>query len=419
MKYIAMGLLCVLGFVWGVGAHRNKLFPYHQLRGAALALNLISRDRVEIAPRSSQSARERLETLGYLQSSPIEEDNAEGGVVIDDTERSFAGLNFYKEIGSPSAHLINNEGVEFFSWQYPDGNWVHAELEPERGALIGISKDDAIFRLSAESQVEWKTRVRGHHDLDIRADGSIWALTRKDSRWPERYGDQPIVEDFVTVLSPDGEILQEISLLDSVKRSPYEYLLPALDPSTEREQAYDVLHVNHVEVFDGSQVSQSELFRDGNLLISLRTLNAIAILAKDSFDIQWLWGPTNLSVQHHPQLLENGNILIFDNGFEESRVVEITVPGGKIVWEYSSGPDFFSNWGGSVQRLPNGNTLITSSRSGIAFEVTPAKRIVWKFVNPRTEEGEPTVPEGKKSRWNIWRMTRYPKSALSFLSGGA
>ena len=37
---------------------------------------------------------------------------------------------------------------------------------------------------------------------------------------------------------------------------------------------------------------------------------------------------------------------------------------------------------GGVQRLANGNTLITESMGGRAFEVTRDGKIVWEFVSP-------------------------------------
>ena len=107
---------------------------------------------------------------------------------------------------------------------------------------------------------------------------------------------------------------------------------------------------------------------------------------------------------------------MFDNGLEQSRVIEISVPEGVIVWEYSAGSDFHSSWGGSVQRLPGGNTLITDSQHGEAFEVTPGGRTVWRFVNPRSNDGSvrgESIPWS--GRWNIWRMTRYRREHLPFL----
>ncbi len=35
-----------------------------------------------------------------------------------------------------------------------------------------------------------------------------------------------------------------------------------------------------------------------------------------------------------------------------------------------------------MQKLPNGNVLVTSTHHGHLFEVTPDKRIVWDYVSP-------------------------------------
>ena len=42
----------------------------------------------------------------------------------------------------------------------------------------------------------------------------------------------------------------------------------------------------------------------------------------------------------------------------------------------------YSNFCGSAQRLPNGNTLICESRTGTFIEVTHDKQVVWKYVTP-------------------------------------
>jgi hypothetical protein len=90
--------------------------------------------------------------------------------------------------------------------------------------------------------------------------------------------------------------------------------------------------------------------------------------------------------QHDPQVLANGNLLLFDNrGLnEESSILELDLPTGDVVWSYRGDETnpFYSRACGTVQRLPNGNTLITESDRGRAFEVTPSGRIVWEFYNP-------------------------------------
>ncbi|MBW2000841.1 MAG: hypothetical protein JRJ29_23130, partial [Deltaproteobacteria bacterium] len=52
---------------------------------------------------------------------------------------------------------------------------------------------------------------------------------------------------------------------------------------------------------------------------------------------------------------------------------------------------FFSYRQGAVQRLPNGNTLITSTHGGHLIEVTKDKEVVWDYVSP--------IHKGKPKCW--------------------
>jgi len=90
-------------------------------------------------------------------------------------------------------------------------------------------------------------------------------------------------------------------------------------------------------------------------------------------------------------MLDNGNILVFDNGMHRkfaskdySRAVEINPSTGESVWEYKDEPvsDFYSSFISGCQRLPNGNTLICEGQTGRIFEVTTEGEIVWEFYNP-------------------------------------
>jgi hypothetical protein len=90
-----------------------------------------------------------------------------------------------------------------------------------------------------------------------------------------------------------------------------------------------------------------------------------------------------------------GNIMAFDNSDDDhqSKVVEIVPPRegtynyswtqgqsfapDQPFWMYSNGNTFYSNHLGGLQRLPNGNTLISESTSGYMFEVTQDGTIVW------------------------------------------
>jgi len=130
---------------------------------------------------------------------------------------------------------------------------------------------------------------------------------------------------------------------------------------------------------------------DGNILISIRLTDTICIVDKKTGDIIWRWGPGEIAHQHNPTMLENGNILLFDNGSHRkvtwgnfSRAVEMNPKTGEIVWEYRANPpgDLFTFVCGSAQRLPNGNTVMCETCMGRFLEVTPQKEIVWEYVNP-------------------------------------
>jgi len=75
-------------------------------------------------------------------------------------------------------------------------------------------------------------------------------------------------------------------------------------------------------------------------------------------------------------------------------------------WRFQA-DGFFSKTRGSVQRLANGNTLITESNSGYVFEVTPRHEVVWRFANP--EIGD----EGNRSA--MFRMSAHDRDATPFL----
>lgn len=82
-----------------------------------------------------------------------------------------------------------------------------------------------------------------------------------------------------------------------------------------------------------------------------------------------------------------GNIILIDNELDavelEQKIGASFVleenPQTKQIELYYVGKDFNIKFGGSAQRLPNGNTLIFSHRSGRVFEITSDKKVVWEF----------------------------------------
>ena len=113
------------------------------------------------------------------------------------------------------------------------------------------------------------------------------------------------------------------------------------------------------------------------------------------------------SLQHDPTLLENGNILVFDNGYDRlpapfpsfgSRAVEVNPKTNKVVWQFDAGEGpidkikFYAPIVGGAQRLSNGNTLITDGTRGHIFEVTNKGEVVWDIVSPYTTKQTGAFP---------------------------
>ena len=335
------------------------------------------------------------------------------GVLIHDEERAHQGLNFFTSRDLAAAFLMDMDGRMVHRWRRGGGNWQHAEVRPN-GDVIYIVKETQLVKVDRESNVLWNQKIRAHHDHFTAYDGNIYVLTNRLESIPALHPVHKILADYVTVVSDDGEILEEYPLIPMLRRSAIAGLLPQaqhLDLTAEGERPEDVeldyLHANHIEIFDGSV--PGALYRPGLALVSLRQINTVAILDLEQGEVLWFWGPSNLVRQHHPTLLPNGNILVFNNRDQRRRsaVIEIDPRTYDVVWRYSV-EGFFTALRGSNQRLPNGNTLITESDTGYAMEVTAEGETVWEFANLQIDE--------KQIRSAIWRMWRVDPSSLPFLA---
>jgi outer membrane protein assembly factor BamB len=166
--------------------------------------------------------------------------------------------------------------------------------------------------------------------------------------------------------------------------------------------------------------------RDGLVLMSLRTTSGVIGVKRDSGEVALHIPPNILAQQHAPVELDNGNILIFDNGNYRlgmstpySRVIEVDPLTLKIVWQYadSSKGAFFSAVMGNAQRLHNGNTHITEAATGRLFEVTPSGEVVWEYVVPQFAEYPDVAARNFKggAHNSIFKTHRYRPDQIPWL----
>ena len=197
---------------------------------------------------------------------------------------------------------------------------------------------------------------------------------------------------------------EELGLSAEAKQIIHDRSQPWLDdPQT-------IFHTNSIQSLPPNRFEATDdRFKTGNILVSQRNTNAVFIIDKATKKIVWTMNDKTVG-QHHASMIPEplqgaGNILIFNNngraGYPEkigmdSEVREINPLTLGVVWRYSAlignmpKHSFFSPFKSSVQRLPNGNTLICESIWGRIFEVTygtpddsnDPPKLIWEYINP-------------------------------------
>jgi hypothetical protein len=415
-------------------------------------------DRAGDQTRGARARPRALAALPYLATTPVaKQHRGKAGVTRWDRARAQPGLTaFILREGPRGFHVMDLKGRILKSWTGPRvKTWHHAIPTPD-GGLLAIAEEWALLRLDAQSRVLWTARGRYHHDVTVGPDGRIYTLGRNNALL-RRDGKQfPILDDTVAVLSPRGELLASYPVSPLFGRLVSQKTLgriashvqrldrqrapgsgSALPPVLDQGFPWDVFHTNTVEVLDREIPG---VCRRGDLLISIRMLDTIAIVDPRLTTVRWSWGPGELVRQHQPTLLPRGTILLFDNGSDErphSRVLEVDPRTRKIVWSYQAQPPtaFYSEHMSGAQLLANDNVLITEGATGRIFEITRAGEVVWEWFSPLlpAAEADPTghvvsvggkrtAGAGKRTpaaRWyrpTVYRATRYPRAHLGDLT---
>jgi len=427
-------LLFTLFLGWGLLKSKKKIVLFVGVAGFIGIIFLLAALNSITLMHTQQSSTEALKSLPYVKWVPAAEAQQKSGVTRYDREKSFEGINLYCLRNFSEAYLADMYGNILHTWsdkKSKKADWVHVEL-CRNGDLLAIVYMGMLTRLDWDSRIKWTKKMHFHHEITVAENGDIYALASKADIVFFFGLPVPILNDYVVILFPDGELKKEISLFSVLKEEiPFnkvyriyrtiihpKNLWYAIKPKAKRgldfsskalfdifftNTHFDILHNNTITLIDRNI---NGLCEKGDILISVREIDLIGIVNLKKEKLLWSWGPGNLSKQHHPTLLENGNILIFDNGCKSgySRLVELDPLIKEIVWEYKASPphQFYSEIGGGCRQLPNGNTLITEEYKGRVFEITRNGEIVWEFYSPLNPEIE---KDGIK-RAAIYRMKR-------------
>lgn len=345
-----------------------------------------------------------------IREIPEEETKDEGGFHGEltqlDKERSFDGFTIYPIVGDPKVLLLDHSGEVFHQWNLDADR---ARLLPNCNLLVvhgskwGARNEPwktlkfLVREYGWDGRVVWEYRPSGrpHHDIVRLENGNTLFPIRTvlapayhaQITDPRRSRIDRIRSDSILEVTPDKEIVWKWNAEDHLD------LNSCGKPACEDENPADWTHMNTTTILPENRwYDQGDIrFRPGNILAVLRNWWTALIIDRETGEIVWRYTGDyrgGISGGHDAYMIEKGlpgagNILLFDNGRKihhgESYILEIEPPSKKLEWVYDVGEEFFSNSAGSVQRLPNGNTLISEDLSGRVFEVTPQKKIVWEF----------------------------------------
>ena len=345
-----------------------------------------------------------------------------------------------------SGNLLRTDAFDVGQFGWPEGSGIHGCVNESTwdGEILwqaGLTTEEYVqhhdivvlpngnfltniwIRASNEEAVQ-----AGRNPEHVSARGELWydAIFEVNPRTHEVVWEwnsaNHLVQDFDPEADNYGVVADHPDLIDVNKFEPgpdgnagHDWLhANALDYNAERDQV--MISLNHLHEFwiiDHSTTTAEAASQSGG-----RYGKGGALLYR--------WGnPQNydrgsgedqqLFFQHNahwiPQGLSGaGNVLVFNNGHQQSRqwttVLEILLPvnedGSYTIpadagwepaspaWEYDPEPPerFFSWYISGVQRLPNGNTLINQGAGGRFREVTPDGEIVWEYRHS-AENGSP------------------------------
>jgi hypothetical protein len=418
---VAFGFLCVLV---GIASARIEFFPYPLVRDAWQGAQAARRVLLEAG--DEQWAGDT--TIRRFERS---------GVTRHDPARALDGYTLYTSWHAPEVVLIDMAGEVVRRWHLPFSE-VLAQSQSERasvpddevivrraqllpnGDLVAVYDRPnrtpygwGLARFDHEGRVRWSVIEHLHHDFAFGPDGRVYTLGH-EIRTEPRDGlapvQPPFFDEFLVILSPDGNVLDRISIFEAFAGSRYEQALFELADLANAKGDY--LHPNAVELVDERAAAQVPGWRAGQVLVSLLEMNGLALIDPEDREVVWfIHGAWHQ--QHDPDLLPNGNILLFDNQGDlaagmHSQILEIDPVTGSIVWRFAStdAESFYSKALGSQQMLDNGNILVTESLRGRIFEITRSGEVVWEYLNPVEMRGAHAYVVGAQ---------RLPAGTLPFL----
>ncbi|MDZ5696214.1 arylsulfotransferase family protein [Chelativorans sp. M5D2P16] len=295
-----------------------------------------------------------------------------------------AGLSENQDESFHVVRLFDGTGQEVHRWpiryelldteKKPQNVMLHGMEVFEDGSLaVTFDAGNAITRVDACGEPMWTRNGAFHHSIARDGEGRILTWQDETVVWlDERSGKAVRTLAIEGMIAAGGRAQQ--ATFNIRTRTP---------ENAKEEVRYlaDPFHPNDAEPLRAEMADAFPMFEAGDVLISLRELNLIAVADPDTGRMKW-WRHGPWFKQHDPDFQPGGTITVYDNGTGEgaSRILRIR-PGDDAVETVFAGSEavpFYSWRRGKHQVLADGNILLTEAEGGRVLEVSPEGEMVWE-----------------------------------------
>ena len=233
--------------------------------------------------------------------------------------------------------------------------------------------ETALVRIDKFNKLKWVDSSNlFHHSIELENDSTIWTSSRLKE--PIIYKVKGFLNDAICAIDPrDGKIKFMKSVADILVENGYEHLLNI---------GYDEdgIHLNDIQPAPYS----SKYWENGDLLISLRNRNIVALYRPSNNKIMWLkTGPW--LAQHDCDFVDGKTIMIFGNDvlwdknllvnghndiyFYDFEKDQVSKPYNKLMKE----ANIKTKTGGRSDLLKNGDLFIDESANGKIYIIDKEK----------------------------------------------
>jgi len=310
------------------------------------------------APATSLATPDRTSVIQDTPQPLLQKGTSDPDIIVDiyDPEKVWTGTTLFADLHKrdrPRIIEVNMQGEIVWEYRIPENlkQYTNPGFDTERlpnNNILFVLPRNGVYEVDRNGTLVWSyLDSKVSHDADRLPNGNtimVWGGGDKP--------DEPQVKE----VNPKGEIVWTWYAKDHFYTAPYK------------------------DIFDEGWTHTNAVTRlpNGNTLISLRNFDFVAEVDQQGSVVN-TYGKGIFVDQHDPEIQSNGNILA--TSFNPPMVVEIDTKKNEIIWKHSiprfpqPGKDIWPVR--DVDRLPNGNSLITGSTKLV--EVTKDGETVWQL----------------------------------------